>query len=395
VTLIQVAAPARQRRCVTFERDAEHVEWTAAAYRQGWLSSRHSLPVELALVVGVYVVYEATRGLVAGDANIALRHAQDVVSLERSLHIFVERSVQHAALAVPGLMAALGFAYLTLHLVVTAGLLLWLYRRRPAAYPFVRTTLVLASALAMVGCVVFPTAPPRLTDVGIVDTGLEQTCRPQQRTNQLALQPVRRCAEHARWLRADRRCEPRSLRTPPDCARRRACSSAVRVASDRRDRKPLLRRRSSWRRCRRPGAPCRMPARHAAVCARSLPVVTPGAVGDLDIQRRPHARDIAEGRRMMVGTEQDATIRPARVHASPDEAARWILVLSVPVAVASAFFMASVGTGVAWLIAPMTVATPAGAIPFIVLALTSDTNVPAAVSTFEASTDVSAAREAA
>jgi hypothetical protein len=47
------------------------------------------------------------------------------------------------------------------------------------------------------------------------------------------------------------------------------------------------------------------------------------------------------------------------------------------------------------LIAPMTVATPAGAIAFIVLALTSDTNVPAAVSTFEASTDVSVAREAA
>lgn len=170
MTLIQVAAPARQRRRVTFKSGAERVEWTAAAYRQGWLSSRHSLPAELALVLGVYAVYEGTRGLVAGDANLAQRHAQDIVSLERSLHIFVEGSVQHAALAVPGLTGTLGFAYLTLHLVATAGLLLWLYRRRPAAYPFIRTTLVLASALAMVGYVVFPTAPPRLTDVGIVDT---------------------------------------------------------------------------------------------------------------------------------------------------------------------------------------------------------------------------------
>jgi hypothetical protein len=138
--------------------------------RAGWLSRRHSLPVELALVLGLYAVYEATRGLVAGDAQVALRHAQDVVSLERSLQIFVEEPVQHAALAVPGLVATLGFAYLTLHLSLTGGLLLWLHRRRPAAYPVVRTTLLFATALALVGYVVFPTAPPRLSHVGIVDT---------------------------------------------------------------------------------------------------------------------------------------------------------------------------------------------------------------------------------
>jgi PAP2 superfamily len=146
------------------------VAWTAAAYRRGWLSTRHSLPIELAMVIGVYAAYEATRGLVAGGAYVALRHAQDVASLERSLHIFVEESVQHAALAVPGLIGTFDFAYLTLHLSLTGGLLLWLHRRHPDAYPFVRTTLLLATALAVVGYVVFPTAPPRLSGLGIVDT---------------------------------------------------------------------------------------------------------------------------------------------------------------------------------------------------------------------------------
>ena len=145
------------------------VPWTAAAPRRGWLSTRHSLPIELAMVLGLYAVYEATRGLVAGDTHVALRHAQDVVSLERSLHIFVEEPVQRAALAVPGLMGTLGFAYLTFHLSLTAGLLLWLHRRRPASYPVVRTTLLFATALAVVGYVVFPTAPPRLSDIGILD----------------------------------------------------------------------------------------------------------------------------------------------------------------------------------------------------------------------------------
>src|SRR5437868_1343881 len=122
------------------------------------------------MVLGLYTVYEATRGLVAGDATVALRHAHEVISLERSLHVFVEARIQHAALAVPGLVGTLGFAYLTLHLSLSGGLLLWLHRRRPAAYPFVRTTLLLATALAVIGYVVFPTAPPRLSDVGIVDT---------------------------------------------------------------------------------------------------------------------------------------------------------------------------------------------------------------------------------
>src|SRR5207237_4729129 len=102
-------------------------------------------------------------------ATVALRHAHEVISLERSLHVFVEAPVQHAAQAVPGLIGTLDFAYLTLHLSVSGGLLIWLHRRRPAAYPFIRTTLLLATALAVIGYVVFPTAPPRLSGVGIVD----------------------------------------------------------------------------------------------------------------------------------------------------------------------------------------------------------------------------------
>jgi hypothetical protein len=155
---------------VATQREVDHVAWTAAVHRPGWLSTRHSLPVELAMVIGVYAAYEATRGLVAGGAHVALRHAQDIVSLERSLHIFVEDSVQHAALAVPGLIGTLDFAYLTLHLSLTGAVLLWLHRRRADAYPFVRTTLLLATALAVVGYVVFPTAPPRLSGLGIADT---------------------------------------------------------------------------------------------------------------------------------------------------------------------------------------------------------------------------------
>jgi hypothetical protein len=148
--------------------------WATAARAadgvRGWLSVRHSWRVEAAMVLGLYALYETTRGVVAGGPSVALRHAHDVVAVERSLHVFVEGAVQRAAERVPGAIGTLGLAYLTLHLAVTGFLLVWLHRRRPAAYPFVRTTLLLASGLAIVGYAVFPTAPPRLSDLGILDT---------------------------------------------------------------------------------------------------------------------------------------------------------------------------------------------------------------------------------
>lgn len=137
---------------------------------RSWLSLRHSLRSEAFLVLGLYAVYELARGLVVGDAAEAERHAHRVVALERWLHVFREEDVQRAAHALPGLIGLLGTAYLTLHLAVTAAVLLWLHQRRPAAFAFVRTTLLLASGLALVGYLVYPTAPPRMAGIGIADT---------------------------------------------------------------------------------------------------------------------------------------------------------------------------------------------------------------------------------
>src|SRR5262249_52704810 len=121
-------------------------------------------------VLGLYGLYEAARGLVAGETGEAVRHARRLVDVERWLHVFVEGNVQHAARSLPGLVGLLDVAYLTLHLSVTAVVLFWLHRRRPRAFPFVRTTLLIASGPRLAGYFVFPTAPPRLAGVGIADT---------------------------------------------------------------------------------------------------------------------------------------------------------------------------------------------------------------------------------
>lgn len=121
-------------------------------------------------MLGFYAVYEASRGLVAGSRAQAVHRARDVAALERALHVFAEPRVQEVSRHVPGLLDALGVAYLTLHLLVTSALLLWLYIRRPHAFASVRSTLIVASSISLAGFVLFPTAPPRAAGVGLADS---------------------------------------------------------------------------------------------------------------------------------------------------------------------------------------------------------------------------------
>jgi len=93
----------------------------------------------------------------------------------------------------------------------------------------------------------------------------------------------------------------------------------------------------------------------------------------------------------MAATSRNATIRHPRAYPIPEEA-RWVLTLGAPFVVAAASFMAVLGTGITWLIAPAIVAGPgAGVIAFVFLALSSDTNGAAAATMLEAapSTDAS------
>ena len=139
------------------------------------LTRRHRALVELGMLAGLYALYEAVRGTREATLTEALRNTGDVVSIERALHVFHERAVQDWSHAVPYLPAALGLAYMTLHFGATTLALRWVYRERREAFPLVRTTLIVATALALVGYMVFPAAPPRLAGLGFADTVTKQT----------------------------------------------------------------------------------------------------------------------------------------------------------------------------------------------------------------------------
>lgn len=135
-----------------------------------WMSARHGLPTEALLVVGLYAAYDLGRGAALTGTAVAVAHARSAYSLERTLGIAVEGTIQRASLAVPGLTVAFGIGYLALHVLLTGAVLLWLYWRHPDGYVLLRNALLVASVLALIGFVVWPTAPPRLAGIGIAGT---------------------------------------------------------------------------------------------------------------------------------------------------------------------------------------------------------------------------------
>jgi hypothetical protein len=133
----------------------------------------HSGLVELAGVVVLYALYEVLRGFGDLDFATARRNTASIVELERSLNIFTELEIQRWAHAVPGLAGLLGFAYLASHILVTGAVLVWVYRSHRARFALLRTTLVVSTAIALVGYVLYPAAPPRLSGLGFADTVTE------------------------------------------------------------------------------------------------------------------------------------------------------------------------------------------------------------------------------
>jgi membrane-associated phospholipid phosphatase len=108
-----------------------------------------------------YIVYRLVRGLVEANGKAAFAHASDLISLERTLHVFVEPSIQAWASGSHFLMLVTSWLYVNAQGTVTIAALLYLYMRHNSSFYFVRNMFMIAMAIALVGYLVFPTAPPR------------------------------------------------------------------------------------------------------------------------------------------------------------------------------------------------------------------------------------------
>jgi membrane-associated phospholipid phosphatase len=152
---------------------------------------------QLTVFLGAYGLYTAGRWLAVADLEPAREHAHDLLRLERSLGIGVERSVQDA-FGGELVRWVLSYVYLGAQLVVVPAALLWLYRRAPAIYRRLRDTVIATWALAVPIHAAFPVAPPRLAGLGMTDVVSQQaavgmTGRSTMFYNQFAAMPSLHC----------------------------------------------------------------------------------------------------------------------------------------------------------------------------------------------------------
>jgi membrane-associated phospholipid phosphatase len=133
----------------------------------GWLDALR----QVSLFGAAYLAYRLVRGFVEGDANEAFAHARDLISLERTMHVFVEPSIQAWASGSHFLMVFSSWMYVNAQTTVTVAALVYLYLRHNRSFYFVRNMFMVAMAIALVGYAVFPTAPPRfMPEWGFIDS---------------------------------------------------------------------------------------------------------------------------------------------------------------------------------------------------------------------------------
>jgi hypothetical protein len=125
---------------------------------------------ELLVWAGLYGAYLALRNVAIASPDRAFSNASGLIDLERATGLFHEVEVQRAlvSLHVDGFFSVyymLGFGPLI------AATLVWLAARHRDAYRELRTWLLVALAIASIGYLLVPMAPPRLVpDLGIADT---------------------------------------------------------------------------------------------------------------------------------------------------------------------------------------------------------------------------------
>ncbi|OIJ88091.1 phosphatase PAP2 family protein [Streptomyces colonosanans] len=127
---------------------------------------------ELPLIVLVYASYSAGRLLARGDVSTAVDHGLAILRLEKSLHINVEHPLNRLFTREAWIGIPADFWYASLHYLVTPVILIWLFRRRAAAYRAARTWLMTSTFIGLFGFTLLPTCPPRLLAAGhgFVDT---------------------------------------------------------------------------------------------------------------------------------------------------------------------------------------------------------------------------------
>ncbi len=167
--------------------------------RQG-RSAVAGLPREIVLVALAMFLYFGIRNFTVGSPQTAFANADRLIRLERYLGIDWEKGLQAPIVPHDTLVTLANWVYIFGHWPVILGVGAALYLCRPRQYYLLRNAMFASGLIGFLFFALFPVAPPRLLDFGLVDTVTERSdayraLQPPGLTNQYAAFP----SLHAGW----------------------------------------------------------------------------------------------------------------------------------------------------------------------------------------------------
>ena len=116
---------------------------------------------QILLFCGAYYLYRLARGIVDGRTEAAFDNARELISVEQGLGLFIEPTVHAWAEGKAWIIDIASWMYVNSHFTITVLTLAFIYLYRNDAFYFVRNMFMVAMGIALLGYVLFPTAPPR------------------------------------------------------------------------------------------------------------------------------------------------------------------------------------------------------------------------------------------
>jgi membrane-associated phospholipid phosphatase len=167
----------------------------------------------LGLALGAYY---GVRLLVRDSGAEALDNSLRLFRWEALLNIDWEKALQNVFLDHLSVVHLLNFIYAWGYWIILVGSLGYLYMKHRPIYRMLRNAMMISGILGFFIFAGFPVAPPRLSNVGMVDTVelsssvLEEVARPSALTNENAAMP----SFHFGWVLLCGLCLFRALKRP-------------------------------------------------------------------------------------------------------------------------------------------------------------------------------------
>jgi membrane-associated phospholipid phosphatase len=156
--------------------------------------SAAALAREAALIAVAILLYFGIRNSTVGSEGSAVANAERLIRLEHELGISWEGALQDAVVSRDALVTFANWVYIFGHWPVILGVGAVLYRFRRRHYYLLRNAMFASGLIGFLFFALFPVAPPRLLDLGMVDTVTERSdayraLQPPGLTNQYAAFP--------------------------------------------------------------------------------------------------------------------------------------------------------------------------------------------------------------